>query len=133
VWAVPLLTGLAVIAWRRRSAARGLAAAAAAAVFSRRIPLFWPGHPPGLVRLLEGDPYVLCGLAVLAGTALVLIRERVQATRQLAGPTRTIPSRSHQPAGQPLPVPRQSRARSRACGGDPSASASSRPRSWFQP
>ena len=40
VWAVPLLTALAVIAWRRRSAACGLAAAAAAAVYSRRIPLF---------------------------------------------------------------------------------------------
>jgi alpha-1,2-mannosyltransferase len=76
VWTVPLLTGLAVIAWRRRSAACGLAAIAVAAVFSRRIPLSWPGHLPGLVRLLEGDLYVLCGLAVLAGTALVLIRER---------------------------------------------------------
>jgi hypothetical protein len=73
---VPLLAVLAVIAWRRRSAACGLAAAAAAAVFSQRIPLSWPGHLPGLVRLLEGDLYVLCGLALLAGTALALIRER---------------------------------------------------------
>jgi alpha-1,2-mannosyltransferase len=76
VWAVPLLVALAATAWRRRSAACGLAALAAAAVFSRRIPLSWPGHPPGLVRLLEGDLYVLCGLAVLAGTALTLIAER---------------------------------------------------------
>jgi alpha-1,2-mannosyltransferase len=78
VWAVPLLVALAATAWRRRSAARGLAALAAAAVFSRRIPLSWPGHPPGLVRLLDGDLYVLCGLAVLAGTALI---ERIQAER----------------------------------------------------
>ena len=89
VWAVPLLVALAATAWRRRSAGYGLAAAAAAAVFSGRIPLSGPGHPPGPVRLLEGDLYVLCGLAVLAGTALALIRERAQAARRLAGPTRT--------------------------------------------
>jgi alpha-1,2-mannosyltransferase len=82
VWAVPLLVALAAVAWRRRSAARGLAAAAAAAVFSRRIPLSWPGHPPGFVRLLEGDLYVLCGLAVLTGMALVLVRERAQPASQ---------------------------------------------------
>ena len=35
-----------------------------------------PGHLSGPGRLLEGDFYVLCGLAVLAGKALVLIRER---------------------------------------------------------
>ena len=81
VWAVPLLVALAATAWRRRSAGYGLAAAAAAAVFSRRIPLPGPGHPPGPVRLLEGDLYVLCGLAVLAGTALALLRERAQAAR----------------------------------------------------
>ena len=81
VWAVPLFGALAAIAWRRRSAARGLAAVAAAAVFSPRIPLSWPGHPPELVRLLEGDLYVLCGLAVLAGTALALTRERVRVCR----------------------------------------------------
>ena len=79
VWAVPLLVALAATAWRCRSAACGLAALAAATAFSRRIPLSWPGHPPGLVRLLEGDLYVLCGLAVLAGTALTLIAERAQA------------------------------------------------------
>jgi len=78
VWAVPLLVALAAVAWRHRSAAHGLAALTAAAVFSRRIPLSWPGHPPGLVRLLEGDLYVLCGLAVLAGTALTLIAERAR-------------------------------------------------------
>jgi alpha-1,2-mannosyltransferase len=75
VWAVPLLVGLAATAWRRRSAGYGLATAAAAAVFSGRIPLPGPGHPPGPVGLLEGDLYVLCGLAVLAGTAVALLRE----------------------------------------------------------
>jgi alpha-1,2-mannosyltransferase len=93
VWAVPLLAALAAIAWRHRSAACGLAAAAVAAIFSRRIPLPWPGHPPGLVRLLEGDLYVLCGLAVLAGTALALIRERAHAARRLDTAARTLPSR----------------------------------------
>lgn len=78
VWAVPLLVALAAVAWRHRSAAHGLAALAAAAVFSWRIPLSWPSHPPGLVRLLGGDLYVLCGLAVLAGTALTLIAERAR-------------------------------------------------------
>ena len=78
VWAVPLLVALAAAAWRRRSAWYGLATAAAAAVFSGRIPLPGPGHPSGLVQLLEGNLYVLCGLAVLAGTALTLIRERTQ-------------------------------------------------------
>jgi alpha-1,2-mannosyltransferase len=83
VWAAPLLVALAATAWQRRSAGYGLVAAAAAAVFSGRIPLPGPGHSPGPVRLLEGDLYVLCGLAVLAGTALALIRERVQAARTL--------------------------------------------------
>ena len=94
VWAVPLLVALAATAWRRRSAACGLAALAAAAVFSRRIPLSWPGHPPGLVRLLGGDLYVLCGLAVLAGTALTLIltliAERAQAAENPAFGARKI-------------------------------------------
>ena len=87
VWAAPLLVALAAIAWRRRSAACGLAAMAAAAVFSRRIPLSWPGHPPGLVRLLEGDLYVLCGLAVLAGTAVALTRERALPAARSPGQT----------------------------------------------
>ncbi len=78
VWAVPLLVGLAATAWRRRSAGYGLATAAAAAVFSGRIPLPGPGHPPGLVGWLGSDLYVLCGLAVLAGTALALLREQAQ-------------------------------------------------------
>ena len=85
VWAAPLLVALTAAAWRRRSAACGLAAAAA--VFSRRIPLSWPGHPPGLVRLLEGDLYVLCGLAVLAGTALALTRERARRAARSPGQT----------------------------------------------
>jgi len=83
---------LAATAWRRRSAACALAAVAAAAVFSRRIPLPWPGHPPGLAGLLEGDLYVVCGLAVLAGTALALIRQRAQTGRRLDTAARTLPS-----------------------------------------
>ena len=80
VWAAPLLVALAATAWRRRSAGYGLATAAAAAVFSGRIPLSGPGQLPGPVRLAEGDLYVLCGLAVLAGMALALAWERAQTT-----------------------------------------------------
>jgi alpha-1,2-mannosyltransferase len=83
VWAAPLLVALAATAWRRSCAGYALAAAVAAAVFSGRVPLPGPDHAPGLVRLLEGDLYVLCGLAVLAGTAVALIRERAQAARTL--------------------------------------------------
>jgi alpha-1,2-mannosyltransferase len=81
VGAVPLLVALAATAWRRRSAWYGLAAVAAAAVFSGRVSLPGPSHPPGPVGLLEGDFYVLCGLAVLAGTALALAVERAAARR----------------------------------------------------
>jgi alpha-1,2-mannosyltransferase len=96
VWAVPLLVALSAKAWRRRSAAYGLTAVAAAVIFSRRIPLCWPGHPPGLVRLLEGDLYVLCGLAVLAGMALVLVRERARSAGQ--------PGQSAAPLSAAIPV-----------------------------
>jgi alpha-1,2-mannosyltransferase len=85
VWSVPLLVALAATAWRRRSAACGLAAVTAAVVFSRRTPLSWPAHPPGLVRLLEGNLYVLCGLAVLAGMTLVIVREQAQPARSVRG------------------------------------------------
>ena len=74
VWAAPLLVALAATAWRRRSAWYSLATAAAAAVFSGQIPLSGPGP----VRLLAGDLYVLCGLAVLAGMAVALVREQAQ-------------------------------------------------------
>jgi hypothetical protein len=76
-WAVPMLVMLITAARRRRSPACGLAAAAA--VFSGLIPLPSPGHHPGLRRLLASDLYVLCGLAVLAGAALALTRERAAA------------------------------------------------------
>jgi alpha-1,2-mannosyltransferase len=82
VWGVPLLVALATTAWRRRSAGYGLAAAAAASVFSGRIPLPGAGHASGPVRLLEGELYVLCGLAVLAGAALALLREQAQTARR---------------------------------------------------
>jgi alpha-1,2-mannosyltransferase len=93
VWAVPLLVALAATAWRRRSAGYGLVAAAVAAVFSGRIPLPGPGYPAGPVRLLEGDLYVLCGLAALAGTALALMRERAQVAR-------TLPSNGREGSGR---------------------------------
>jgi alpha-1,2-mannosyltransferase len=76
VWAVPLLVMLTVNAWRRRSVLGALAAAAVAAVFSGIVPLTAPGYPLSPGRLLESDLYVACGLAVLAGTALALARER---------------------------------------------------------
>jgi len=84
VWVVPLLAGLAGTAWRRRSPWYGLAAAAAAVVFSGLIPLRPPGHLPSLIRLAEGDLYILCGMAILAGTALIFTRERIAAGGWLA-------------------------------------------------
>ena len=76
VWAVPLLVWLTAAAWRRRSVACGLAVAAGAAVFSGVLSIPWPGHPARPELMLASDQYVLYGLAVLAGTALVLARER---------------------------------------------------------
>ena len=76
VWAVPLLVWLTAVAWRRRSVACGLAAIAGAAVFSGFFSIPWPGHPVRPELMLASDQYVLYGLAVLAGTALVLARER---------------------------------------------------------
>ena len=76
VWAVPLLVWLTAAAWRRRSVACGLAATAGAAVFSGFLSIPWPGHPARPELMLASDQYVLYGLAVLAGTALVLARER---------------------------------------------------------
>jgi alpha-1,2-mannosyltransferase len=98
VWAAPLLVALAATAWRRRSAWYGLAAAAAAAVFSGRIPLSGPGQLPGPVRLAEGDLYVLCGLAVLAGMAVALVREQSRTVLRLYG----VPGTSEQcPVNRP--------------------------------
>jgi alpha-1,2-mannosyltransferase len=76
VWAVPLLVALTAVAWRRRSLGYGLAAVAVGVVFWGHIPMHPPGHPSSAGRLLTGDLYVLCGLAVLAGTALLLTLER---------------------------------------------------------
>jgi alpha-1,2-mannosyltransferase len=97
VWDIPLLVWLTTAAWRRHSAigasravaaravaARAVAAACAltalagAVVFSDYTPIPWPGHPPDAGRMVASDPYVLFGLAVLAGTgvALALARRR---------------------------------------------------------
>jgi alpha-1,2-mannosyltransferase len=81
VWAVPLLVWLTAVAWRRRSVACGLAAAVGAVVFSGLVSIPWPGRPPRLGLMLASDQYVLYGLAVLAGTALALARERSAARR----------------------------------------------------
>ncbi len=80
VWAVPLLVWLTAAAWRRRSVACGLAAAVGGAVFSGFLSIPWPGHPARPELMLASDQYVLYGLAVLAGTALALARERSAAT-----------------------------------------------------
>ncbi len=76
VWVVPLLLALTVAAWHHRSFGLGLIAVAVAVVFCGHIPMLWPGYPPSTERLVTGDLYVLCGLAVLAGAALTLTRER---------------------------------------------------------
>ena len=75
---VPLLVWLTAAAWRRRSLACGLAAAAGAAVFSGFLSIPWPGHPARPELMLASDQYVLYGLAVLAGTAVALAREARQ-------------------------------------------------------
>jgi len=72
VWAVPLLIWTATTAWRHRSVMGGASVAVVAVVFSGLIPLTWPGRPADLARMLASDLYVLCGLAVLAATAVVL-------------------------------------------------------------
>jgi alpha-1,2-mannosyltransferase len=82
VWGVPLLVVLTVGAWRRRSIGLGLAAVAIAVVFCGHIPMPWPGIPPSVGRLVTGDLYVLCALAVLAGTAATLTREQVRSRRE---------------------------------------------------
>src|SRR5579859_446577 len=91
VWAVPLLIGLVTTAWRRRSRAWGLIAVVVAVAFSGLVPLPGPGRPPSPVLLAAGDLYVLCGLALLAGAALVLARESAPARRGLAVPNLTGP------------------------------------------
>lgn len=98
VWVVPLLITLTATAWRRRSRWYGLAAVAVAVIFSGVIPIPWPWHQPGLLRQLADDLYVLCGLAVLAATALTLAQERAAAISDrsrpgIAGPE-SMPGRS---------------------------------------
>jgi alpha-1,2-mannosyltransferase len=93
VWAVPLVIWLAVPAWRRRSWLGAVGAVAAATVFSGVIPMPWAWGSPGAFRLLAGDLWVLCGLAVLAGTALALLRETSRARGQMVRASRWPPAR----------------------------------------
>ena len=84
VWVVPMLVWLATAAWRRRSVACGLAALVGAVLFSGFLSIPWPGHPPRPELLLASDQYALYGLAVLAGTAVTLARERSAAGPEVA-------------------------------------------------
>lgn len=74
VWAVSLLVLVAVAAYRRRSPWLGLALVAIAVVFSSLVSFHWPGPDPDLTGLLKNSLYVLCGVGVLAGTAVALAR-----------------------------------------------------------
>ena len=86
VWVVPILVWLTTAAWRRRSAACGLAALVGAVLFSGLLSIPWPGHPPQPELMLASDQYVLYGLAVLVGTAMALARERSAAGARTASP-----------------------------------------------
>ena len=80
VWAVPLCMTLIITARRRRSPWYGLAAAAAATVFSGILPLPAHGYALSPGRLLQADLYVLCGMTVLAGAAVILARTSARPT-----------------------------------------------------
>jgi hypothetical protein len=72
VWLVPLLVALAAAAWHRRSVILSLATVALFAAFADLDPMPWPGRHPGLLRILAGNLYVLCALAILVTAALLL-------------------------------------------------------------
>jgi alpha-1,2-mannosyltransferase len=76
VWVIPLLVAMAATAWRRRSPAWAVATVALFVAFSGLDPMPWPGRRPGLLRIVDGNLYVLCGLAVLVGAALLVARRR---------------------------------------------------------
>jgi alpha-1,2-mannosyltransferase len=76
VWVIPLLVSMAATAWRRRSLLWALATVALFTAFAGLDPMPWPGHDPGLLRTLEGNLYVVCGLAVLVAAALLVACER---------------------------------------------------------
>ena len=80
VWAVPLCVTLITTARRRRSPWYGLAAAAAVTAFSGILPLTAHGYALSPGRLLQDDLYVLCGLTVLAGAAVILARTSARQT-----------------------------------------------------
>jgi alpha-1,2-mannosyltransferase len=97
VWVVPLLIAMAAAAWRRRSPVWALATVALFAAFSNIDPLPWPGRNPSLFRTLEGNLYVLCGLAVLVAAALFLVHERYATARR----QRLTAARVHPRSGDP--------------------------------
>ncbi len=86
VWVIPLLVTMAATAWRRRSLLWALGAVALFAAFSGLDPMPWPGHHPGLLRTLESNLYVVCGLVILVAAALLVARERRAAAK---GPDRS--------------------------------------------
>jgi len=55
-----------------------------AVLFSGFLSIPWPGHPPRPELLLASDQYALYGLAVLAGIAVALARERSAAGPEVA-------------------------------------------------
>jgi alpha-1,2-mannosyltransferase len=75
VWVIPVLVAMAAAARERRSRSWALAALALFIAFSGLDPLPWPGRHPDLLRTLAGNLYVIAGLIILAGAAL-LIRPR---------------------------------------------------------
>jgi alpha-1,2-mannosyltransferase len=98
VWVVPLLIAMAAAAWRRRSPMWALATVALFAAFSNIDPLPWPGRNPSLFRTLEGNLYVLCGLAVLVAAALFLVHERYATARRQRLTAARVHPRSSDPA-----------------------------------
>jgi alpha-1,2-mannosyltransferase len=98
VWVIPLLVAMAATAWRRRSLLWALATVALFTAFSGLDPMPWPGHHPGLLRTLEGNLFVVCGLAILAAAALLVACER-RAAPYAPDPSAHRPDRSARVTG----------------------------------
>ena len=100
VWVIPLMVAMAATAWRRRSPTWAVATVTLFIAFSGLDPMPWPGRRPGLLRTVEGNLYVLCGLTVLVAAALLLARERQAAPHR---PDRS--ARAEERVGQSLKAP----------------------------